>query len=93
MWERYCRGVQAIVFVVDSADLDSLVSLCGHLKYTWLHLARKLKGRRHVCGGQGWSKQPCGRVPASCSCLNARPLQDSSPGQHHVPTPLVPTAR
>ena len=24
MWERYCRGVQAIVFVVDSADLDSL---------------------------------------------------------------------
>ncbi|KAL4854758.1 ADP-ribosylation factor-like protein 8b [Chlorella vulgaris] len=24
MWERYCRGVQAIVYVVDSADLDSL---------------------------------------------------------------------
>jgi ADP-ribosylation factor-like protein 8 len=24
MWEKYCRGVQAIVFVVDSADLDSL---------------------------------------------------------------------
>jgi ADP-ribosylation factor-like protein 8 len=22
MWERYCRGVNAIVFVVDSADLD-----------------------------------------------------------------------
>lgn len=24
MWERYCRGVQAIVFVVDSADQDTL---------------------------------------------------------------------
>lgn len=24
MWERYCRGVQAIVFVVDSADIDGL---------------------------------------------------------------------
>lgn len=24
MWERYCRGVQAIVYVVDSADLDSV---------------------------------------------------------------------
>lgn len=24
MWERYCRGVQAIVYVVDSADLDSI---------------------------------------------------------------------
>ena len=24
MWERYCRGVQAIVFVVDAADLDVL---------------------------------------------------------------------
>lgn len=24
MWERYCRGVQAIVFVVDAADLDSI---------------------------------------------------------------------
>lgn len=24
LWERYCRGVQAIVFVVDSADMDSL---------------------------------------------------------------------
>ena len=24
MWERYCRGVQAIVYMVDAADLDSL---------------------------------------------------------------------
>lgn len=24
MWERYCRGVQAIVFVVDAADLDGV---------------------------------------------------------------------
>ena len=24
LWERYCRGVQAIVFVVDAADLDNL---------------------------------------------------------------------
>lgn len=31
MWERYCRGVQAIVFVVDSADLDSLVRWCSCL--------------------------------------------------------------
>ncbi len=31
MWERYCRGVQAIVFVVDSADLDSLVGGCARI--------------------------------------------------------------
>ncbi|EFJ43109.1 small Arf-related GTPase [Volvox carteri f. nagariensis] len=24
LWERYCRGVQAIVFVVDAADADSV---------------------------------------------------------------------
>jgi ADP-ribosylation factor-like protein 8 len=24
MWERYCRGVNAIVFIVDSADVDAL---------------------------------------------------------------------
>ncbi|EIE25442.1 P-loop containing nucleoside triphosphate hydrolase protein [Coccomyxa subellipsoidea C-169] len=24
MWERYCRGVQAVVYVVDSADHDAL---------------------------------------------------------------------
>jgi len=24
MWERYCRGVNAIVFIVDSADRDAL---------------------------------------------------------------------
>lgn len=24
MWERYCRGVQAIVFVVDSADVENI---------------------------------------------------------------------
>ena len=24
MWERYCRGVQAIVFVVDAADVGAL---------------------------------------------------------------------
>lgn len=24
MWERYCRGVQAIVFVIDAADTDAL---------------------------------------------------------------------
>merc|ERR1719240_1767919 len=24
MWERYCRGVQAIVYVVDAADIDNV---------------------------------------------------------------------
>ena len=24
MWERYCRGVQAVVYVVDASDHDSL---------------------------------------------------------------------
>lgn len=24
MWERYCRGANAIVFIVDSADMDAL---------------------------------------------------------------------
>jgi signal recognition particle receptor subunit beta len=31
MWERYCRGVQAIVFVVDSADLDGIDAARGEL--------------------------------------------------------------
>jgi len=26
MWERYCRGVNAIVYVVDSADRDSIIT-------------------------------------------------------------------
>ena len=26
MWERYCRSVQAIIFVVDSADTQSIPS-------------------------------------------------------------------
>lgn len=24
MWERYCRGVNAIVYMVDAADLDKM---------------------------------------------------------------------
>jgi len=24
MWERYCRGVQAVVYVVDSTDHEAL---------------------------------------------------------------------
>ena len=28
MWERYCRGVHAIVYVVDSADADNSTSDC-----------------------------------------------------------------
>ncbi|GFR52726.1 hypothetical protein Agub_g15280 [Astrephomene gubernaculifera] len=31
LWERYCRGVQAIVFVVDSADLDNLPAAAREL--------------------------------------------------------------
>lgn len=31
MWERYCRGVQAIVFVVDSADPEGMESACTEL--------------------------------------------------------------
>ena len=31
MWERYCRGVQAIVFVVDAADLDGVDAAKGEL--------------------------------------------------------------
>lgn len=31
MWERYCRGVQAVVFVVDSSDLDALEAARGEL--------------------------------------------------------------
>lgn len=27
MWERYCRGVNAIVFMVDAADEDKLEGL------------------------------------------------------------------
>jgi ADP-ribosylation factor-like protein 8 len=31
MWERYCRGVNAIVFIVDSADPDALPVAKGEL--------------------------------------------------------------
>lgn len=31
MWERYCRGVNAIVFVVDSADHDQLEAATNEL--------------------------------------------------------------
>ncbi|SGY83941.1 BQ5605_C009g05665 [Microbotryum silenes-dioicae] len=31
MWERYCRGVNAIVFIVDSADQDSFPSAKAEL--------------------------------------------------------------
>lgn len=31
MWERYCRGVQAIVYVVDAADHDALEQSAGLL--------------------------------------------------------------
>ncbi|KAL7413596.1 P-loop containing nucleoside triphosphate hydrolase protein [Mrakia frigida] len=32
MWERYCRGVQAIVYVVDAADLESIPSASHELQ-------------------------------------------------------------
>jgi len=32
MWERYCRGVQAVVFVVDSADMDNMDAAKNELK-------------------------------------------------------------
>ncbi|KAG0173337.1 ADP-ribosylation factor-like protein 8B [Apophysomyces sp. BC1034] len=32
MWERYCRGVNAIVFVVDAADHDKLDAAHNELK-------------------------------------------------------------
>lgn len=31
LWERYCRGVQAIVYVVDAADQDSMDSAAREL--------------------------------------------------------------
>ncbi|KAJ1310096.1 hypothetical protein OPQ81_006843 [Rhizoctonia solani] len=31
MWERYCRGVDAIVFMVDSSAIDKLESACFEL--------------------------------------------------------------
>ena len=30
MWERYCRGVNAIVYMVDAADHDK-IEVCKHL--------------------------------------------------------------
>lgn len=32
MWERYCRGVNAIVFVVDSADEEKIDSARQELR-------------------------------------------------------------
>ena len=31
MWERYCRGVNAVVYVVDAADLDNMDIAKGEL--------------------------------------------------------------
>ena len=33
MWERYCRGVNAIVFIVDIADIDLLPSAKDELQH------------------------------------------------------------
>lgn len=31
MWERYCRGVNAIVYVVDAADVENVAVACSEL--------------------------------------------------------------
>jgi GTPase SAR1 family protein len=31
MWERYCRGVNAIVYVIDAADVDNVPFACEEL--------------------------------------------------------------
>ena len=41
MWERYCRGVNAIVFMVDAADEDKLEVLDSHPISTKLFQASK----------------------------------------------------
>ena len=42
LWERYCRGVQAIVFVVDAADIDNL-EVSGH-RAGWLGRQNFMRG-------------------------------------------------
>lgn len=52
MWERYCRGVQAIVFVVDSADLDSLEAAKEEL-HSLLTKPSLVRAGTGVQGGSG----------------------------------------
>ena len=65
MWERYCRGVQAIVFVVDASDVDQLEVSIGLAEGGWSWL--KLAGARDrfessMAGGVGrWRGVVLGR--------------------------------
>ena len=73
MWERYCRGVQAIVFVVDSADLDSLEAAKEEL-HTLLAKPSLVGGGRCLLHGHlglgAWA--PAGPLPGPLS-LNHSP--------------------
>ena len=61
LWERYCRGVQAIVYVVDAADVDNLEVGQGQAAGG---------RRRHFQPGVGGSG-PC-PCAASRSCPSSR---------------------
>jgi hypothetical protein len=64
MWERYCRGVQAVVYVVDAADHDSLdnarAELHELLSKPSLSGAPKQPAARSACRGYHCTKQPGG---------------------------------
>ena len=47
MWERYCRGVNAIVFVVDAADLNSMETARSELH----NLLRKADSKDNPLAG------------------------------------------
>lgn len=62
LWERYCRGVQAVVFVVDAADVDSVPAAAREL-HSLLEKPSLKVGRRGM--GAAWGGVAWGRAVAA----------------------------
>ncbi|KAG2493315.1 hypothetical protein HYH03_008450 [Edaphochlamys debaryana] len=74
LWERYCRGVQAIVFVVDSADADSVPSAARELHS--LLEKPSLKGIPLLVLGNKNDLPGAMGVPQLTAAMNLRALPD-----------------
>ena len=75
MWERYCRGVQAVVYVVDAADHDALDNAPRRAARAAVQAVALRRGPLPPCGSSP------ARAPAACmrTCsLFVRTVAESS---------------
>ena len=88
MWERYCRGVHAIVYVVDSADPDNIATSKSELHDLLAKPA--LEGIPVRCR-LSIPTATLGSSPSALRCLIARlPCRPGSPrGLYPVPCTLA----